>query len=165
MFSINISMVTNIYSGTASGQALFKRWEWRFSNPSRQRRSISSLLQQQSSDSSGVDLALGFAAHKGFLKMLIHRWYRMLQPSAWLSWDTKLAQICQQGLVFPQKHLFIPLSLLLWKVLWTAHANTLWCLWEKRYCRDDGCQTFRQCFRVVEYLAELVANEKKTFGW
>lgn len=32
--------------------------------------------------------------------MLIHRWYRMLQPSAWLSWDTKSAQISQQGFVF-----------------------------------------------------------------
>lgn len=30
-----------------------------------------------------AELALGCAAcKKGFLKMLIHRWYRMLQPSA-----------------------------------------------------------------------------------
>lgn len=56
------------------------------------RQAISSFLQQ-SSDGSSVELALGCAARQGFPKMLIHRWYRMLRPSAWLSWDTKLRQI------------------------------------------------------------------------
>lgn len=123
---------------------------------------------QQSSNSSCVDLALGFAAHTGFLKMLIHRWYRMLQPSAWLSWDTKLAQICQQGLVFPRKHLFIPLSLLsttFSERYFEQHMLTRYGAYgEKRYCRDDGCKTSRQCFRVVG-IPSRVGSKRKENIW
>lgn len=73
LFSINISMVTNIYSGTASGQALFNDESCVFQNH---------LSTGIGGDGFSVKLALGCAARKGFLKMLIHRWYRMLQPLA-----------------------------------------------------------------------------------
>lgn len=82
LFSINICMVTNIYSGTASGQALLNNEICVFFFESISARQSILSFPQQSSDSSCVELALGHAAHKGFLKMLIHRWYRMLQPSA-----------------------------------------------------------------------------------
>lgn len=91
LFSINISMVTNIYSGIASGQALFNNESCVFQNH---------LSTGIGGDVFSVELALARAARKGFLKMLIHRWYRMLQPLAWVSWDSKSAQISQQGLVF-----------------------------------------------------------------
>lgn len=96
MFFINISMVTNIYSGTASGQALFNDE----SCASQNHLDPVTATAHRSGGGSSVELPLGYAARKGFLKMLIHQWYRMLQTSAWLSWDTKLTQISQQGLVF-----------------------------------------------------------------
>lgn len=98
MFSINISMVTNIYSGTASGQALFN--DESCVSQIRLGTVVQELISTAEQWLFQWSLALGCAARKGFLKMLIHRWYRMLQPSAWLSWDTKLAHVSQQGLVF-----------------------------------------------------------------
>lgn len=98
MFSINISMVTNIYSGTASGQALFN--DESCVSQTRLGTVVHELIPTVERWPFRWRLALGCAARKGFLQMLIHRWYRMLRPSAWLSWDTKLAQVSQRGLVF-----------------------------------------------------------------
>lgn len=57
LFSINISMVTNICSGTASGQALFND-ELHFSKPASH--------NDHQVDPDWVELALGEAASKGF---------------------------------------------------------------------------------------------------
>lgn len=77
------------------------------------RHAIGSFLQQ-SSDGSSFELALGYAACQGFPKMLIHRWYRMLRPSAWLSWDTKLAQISRALFSHKAPQLKIKLTFFLW---------------------------------------------------
>lgn len=80
-FSINVIMVTNIYSGTASGQALFNN-ESCVSPVHLGTVNRSAHSRSRAATSPVSSWVRGHAARKGFLMMLIHRWYRMLQPSA-----------------------------------------------------------------------------------
>lgn len=85
-------MVTD-YSGTAAGQALFNN-----GSPNH----LGTVSDEQSGGRFSVRVAPGHAAANGFLKMLIHRWYRMLQPSARPRWDVNTAEISRRGLVLLQ---------------------------------------------------------------